>query len=242
MKKHSGFTLIELLVVIAVIGILSAIVIGSLTSAREKGRSAAVKKAMNDMLTQGQLYYDDYDSYASATTSSRVGCFATSTFLTDATFFGDRIPSLMVLNIEDNGAPISCAISQTGKSFSMTAYIGENKFLCRDSDSNFLIESSLENSSGVCIIPPVQNPVVPVIANNAGNLSPGTLAITTNTLVSFQYGGNNLTKNFSCTNGGPSFTLGPNSTLYEYTFTVPGSYYCKRTQNGGRGIQLTVTP
>ena len=87
MKK--GFTLIELLIVIAVIGILSSIIIGSLNSSRQKSKVAAIKGAIYELLTQGQIYLNEYPSYAEATTSPRTGCYASSTFLTDVFFFAE---------------------------------------------------------------------------------------------------------------------------------------------------------
>ena len=71
-KINRGFTLIELLVVIAIIGILSAIVLASLNSARDKAGDAAVRSNLNNVRAQAELYYDNTgNSYASACTNDQ---------------------------------------------------------------------------------------------------------------------------------------------------------------------------
>ncbi len=50
-----GFTLIELLVVISIIGTLSSIVLSSVSTARDKGRDAAIKQDLSQMPTAGEL-------------------------------------------------------------------------------------------------------------------------------------------------------------------------------------------
>src|SRR3978361_1095135 len=57
-KKERGFTLIELLVVIAIIGILSAVVLASLNTARTKGNDASVKANFETIRTDSGLYFD----------------------------------------------------------------------------------------------------------------------------------------------------------------------------------------
>jgi prepilin-type N-terminal cleavage/methylation domain-containing protein len=54
---QKGFTLIELLVVIAIIGLLSSVILGSLNSARKKGRDARRLSDVKEIQVALELYY-----------------------------------------------------------------------------------------------------------------------------------------------------------------------------------------
>jgi len=58
-QQHRGFTLIELLVVIAIIGMLSSVVLASLTSARLKSRDARRSADMQQVQLALELYATD---------------------------------------------------------------------------------------------------------------------------------------------------------------------------------------
>jgi len=68
-NKNKGFTLIELLVVIAVIGILAAVILASLNSARAKARDARRRADLRQIAVALELYRDTYGTYRVAGTA-----------------------------------------------------------------------------------------------------------------------------------------------------------------------------
>lgn len=61
--RNKGFTLIELLVVVAIIGVLSSVVLASLSSARSKGNDSAIKANLSNIRAQAEILRDDNGDY-----------------------------------------------------------------------------------------------------------------------------------------------------------------------------------
>jgi len=58
MSLTEGFTLIELLAVVGIIGVLAAVILASLGSARDKGADAAIRSNLANARSQAEVFYN----------------------------------------------------------------------------------------------------------------------------------------------------------------------------------------
>lgn len=77
MKNKKGFTLVELLVVVAIIGILAAISVVALNTARARARDSRRVADVRQIQTALELYYNDWGTYPDSVTAG--GAIASGT-------------------------------------------------------------------------------------------------------------------------------------------------------------------
>jgi prepilin-type N-terminal cleavage/methylation domain-containing protein len=62
-SSHKGFTLLELLVSMAIIGLLASVILGNLSSAREKARDAQRVSDLNEIRYAAELYFREHGEW-----------------------------------------------------------------------------------------------------------------------------------------------------------------------------------
>ena len=143
MKRNKGFTLIELLVVIAIIGILSAIVLASLNSARQKAQDSRIKSQLGSMRAAAELYYGNHNyKYATAALDE---CDTASTIFTDDT---SGMLGLITATKSDANDVISCGA--TADEWSVDAQLKDGTYWCVDSSGKSKPEAG-PHAAGVTV-------------------------------------------------------------------------------------------
>ncbi len=134
-KLQAGFTLIELLVVIAIIGILSSIVLASLSSARSKGEDAAIQSTLSNMRAQAELYYSNNNSYGPAMTEAVCPSASGTANIFATTTTGGLWTLTSGLNTRAGNANTICSVETGGTAWAAAATLkgDAGKAACVDS-------------------------------------------------------------------------------------------------------------
>jgi|ERR1035437_3700477 prepilin-type N-terminal cleavage/methylation domain-containing protein len=145
-KQNRGFTLIELLVVIAIIGILSAVVLASLNTARSKGSDAAIQSDIGGIRTQAQLYINAKNSY---------GATGSSCTALDNLFADETIAKQVAAADTANGPTLSvtCNVAADGLSYAVSAALvsAPTTYYCVDSTgTGTTTATNLTSGSTIC--------------------------------------------------------------------------------------------
>jgi len=115
--KQRGFTLIELLVVIAIIGILSAVVLASLNTAREQGEDATIQSELSSMRSEAELYYtQNSNEYSNV-------CDADS---------GDASPGALYDSVVDSALNGNADCNDSADEWAAWAQLSTDNYFCVD--------------------------------------------------------------------------------------------------------------
>ena len=236
-KLNKAFTLIELLVVVAIIGILSAVVVSSLSSAREKGKIATIKSTLKQLYNQASLNYLNNGSFAGLNDAS-LNCTGSDNNL-------QKIAQTLI----DQGIFVKC-YSHNNSSFGATAILYDTTILKAWSvDENGVVKWDTQGVNTDGTTRSTDLSMIWDVANSACALSGGRLPTVEDlkTLSDATY-----TASGGATRVPPSFTAGagyywsstmmpPNSTydvyLVRFSDGAVGFYYKQPLQYGVRCVR-----
>ncbi|MES2953595.1 MAG: type II secretion system protein [Patescibacteria group bacterium] len=113
-----GFTLIELLVVIAIIGILSSIVLASLSTTRSKAKDTSAQGSLSSVRTAAEVFYGGTGngSYGAPGLGTVSATGAVSPAFTGACLDAD-VAKLVTAAAAQGGNPATCSVGISGATY-----------------------------------------------------------------------------------------------------------------------------
>ncbi|HVX91421.1 MAG TPA: type II secretion system protein [Candidatus Paceibacterota bacterium] len=133
--RPRGFTLIELLVTVFLIGLLSAIVLSSLSGAKSRGNDTGVKSEVGTIATQAVLYYGLANQYQNFTTGN-TSC--------------DDPGGTSTTVFYDAASPVDTPIRNAITNLRQDAKGGSGGVVCRSKQQQFVIMAQLSSGNWYC--------------------------------------------------------------------------------------------
>lgn len=161
-----GFTLIELLVVIAIIGILSSVVLASLSAARSKSRDARRVADLDQIRSALEIYYDASTTYPTfAGGNPQIWTSTTTTVTGGIGVLGGsqiaRVPipqaggSYYYCPLSTGSTTVGCDGATTAASFSLMADLERTDSTAVKSDADKIIKNGattlIDGLNGTCL-------------------------------------------------------------------------------------------
>lgn len=143
-KDLKGFTLIELLVVIAIIGILSAVVLASLSTARSKGQDAKIQEQLSSMRAAAEIYYGTNGNSYGAAASPAGNCSTASSLFVDP---ASGMQGLV--GASNTGGVVNCQSSNTAWAVAANLASNNASSWCADSTGQSKLENALNANSAI---------------------------------------------------------------------------------------------
>lgn len=146
--RSGGFSLIELLIVITIIGVLSSIVLSSLSNSRARAYDSKVKQQLSSFRTAAEIYFSNNgDSYGPpAADCAAVGSIFTNVQPQNGT------PGIYIApgNLPDFAEPPTCQSTNSAYAVKASLYSG-NEYWCVDSKGfSGLIPGLITGPTTIC--------------------------------------------------------------------------------------------